>query len=685
MLKSSLLSLCRKVLIYRDIDIPFAVAGLAALSYDTMVKELKTAVPSIQSDFSRLQTVALVGEELAHLWDQEQLLVLFQGLQSNAKWWHILSSLGLKVDLRVFQSPDAAVRDKVVRSLIPELFEKGSMDLEMVTEYCRQFDLEPEYATLTYVDLVLTARPTAVSDFSWASKVRSAAERVEDRAILQRLRELLPRIHPLDYEKVRYVCTWLIDLLSAEEVPEEAEDASFRDEANEDVTTSFSLKNRAQKVSTATLQAERGTSHELELYRRYLEIAAYLAGLKFPTESTSAIKTTTPSSPYDGISVSYRERIPLWQLLEDAWSVLDPLLTHVPESAGKLAPLCVPLRLDKADFNFRKIMALYARMTNKLESDSSGKASAGQAVLSVSTKEGKRAALQATSEAIDASLTSPLQQLKLWQWVYDREVGNGDDEHAMLALQAALAVAQSHPTLVAPKDAFGTASAVGAEDSEGSSVHARLTSEMRALKCKLTVKQFNLALVDSPAAAKELLSAVSDPSLLLRCLFETVMEISWDMYVHGLQQLGTPVTAFVLSDSAPNQQLLEFVSTASKAIDEVAQHCGLNLPVQAATAVEGQNTTHLELARHNMIGKMLSDVDTSSAQAGAGPSDREGAAASTSGLFAAGQAAGAKKGFWGSSDDTTYAPSTAESRRREDVYLALSISVLVLTCGAAQR
>jgi hypothetical protein len=45
------------------------------------VKELKAAVPSIQSDFSRLRTVAAVGEELVRLWDQEGLLVVFQGLQ----------------------------------------------------------------------------------------------------------------------------------------------------------------------------------------------------------------------------------------------------------------------------------------------------------------------------------------------------------------------------------------------------------------------------------------------------------------------------------------------------------------------------------------------------------------------------------------------------------------------------
>ena len=51
-----------------------------------MVKELKSAVPSIQSDFSRLRTVAMVGEELARMWDQENLLVVFQGLQTNARY-----------------------------------------------------------------------------------------------------------------------------------------------------------------------------------------------------------------------------------------------------------------------------------------------------------------------------------------------------------------------------------------------------------------------------------------------------------------------------------------------------------------------------------------------------------------------------------------------------------------------
>jgi hypothetical protein len=115
LLRSSLLALSRKVLGYRQIDTSLAVACLVMLPFDLMVRELKAAVPSIQSDFSRLRTVASVGEELSRLWEQDSLLVVFQGLQTNAKWWHILSSYGVKIDPRAFQSSDTTQRVLCIR------------------------------------------------------------------------------------------------------------------------------------------------------------------------------------------------------------------------------------------------------------------------------------------------------------------------------------------------------------------------------------------------------------------------------------------------------------------------------------------------------------------------------------------------------------------------------------------
>jgi len=95
LLLSSLSLLCKKILAYRYIDVDYAIAVLMTLPYEMMVKELKLAVPSIQSDFSRLSTIAVVGEEVARLWQQEQLLSVFEDLQINAKWSlaHLLTHL----------------------------------------------------------------------------------------------------------------------------------------------------------------------------------------------------------------------------------------------------------------------------------------------------------------------------------------------------------------------------------------------------------------------------------------------------------------------------------------------------------------------------------------------------------------------------------------------------------------
>lgn len=93
-MKSSVISLTRKILTYREIDISLAINCLSYLPYQVMVKELKSTIPSIQSDFSRLKIVSQIGEELARMWNEEHLLVIFQGLQINARWWHILTLKG---------------------------------------------------------------------------------------------------------------------------------------------------------------------------------------------------------------------------------------------------------------------------------------------------------------------------------------------------------------------------------------------------------------------------------------------------------------------------------------------------------------------------------------------------------------------------------------------------------------
>jgi len=689
------------VLIYRDIDIPFAVASLSALSYDTMVKELKSAVPSIQSDFSRLQVVALVGEELSHLWDQESLLLLFQGLQINAKWWNTLSSLGMKVDLRNFQHPDATVRDAFMKSLVPDLFARGGMDLEAVTEYCRQFDLEPEVASLAHIEHVLLNSPMVANDLSWISMVRATAQHLEHKATLCKLKELFPKVHPLDYEKIRYLCTWISDLLASDEEVENikpidaadhhtaagaalenspcSESGSHRSDRSVGSGRS-SLQTKALKVPikfSATInQPEYTSSSEIDEYKRYFDIATYLSGLKFPRVATEAIMNSITHPMLSHVlSDLYFERLPFWHLLRDAWSVIDPILTHAPEYASKLSPLCIPLKIDKNEFNARKIKAIYSRATSNLSST----------CLSVYDKERKAEAIKVASDAMDLSISSPLEHVELWRWVFDKERESSDDEHALIALDKAIAMARKHVQLM-PKSAVHHHH----HSSPTTALMDSLLQERRILNCERLVKSLSdeLALQQAPHVKALLLSSVSNPSQLLRYILEIVVELSWDAYTQGLSQISSGITEFSLISCPPSHAVLQLVQKAARVIDEIAENCGLNAPLQMNAAHDSNNTnslstTQLEILRHSIIGRLLSDVESSGGNSKSttgvvGGLDVDGNSGSGSGSVLGNHL----NGLWKVSDESPYLPSSAERRRREDLYLSLSIAVLVLSCSS---
>ena len=53
--------------------------------------------------------------------------------------------------------------------------------------------------------------------------------RLDERTVIRCLRTMLPQIHPLDYEKVRYACNWLSNLLALCGSSEEEEDGRTTD------------------------------------------------------------------------------------------------------------------------------------------------------------------------------------------------------------------------------------------------------------------------------------------------------------------------------------------------------------------------------------------------------------------------------------------------------------------------
>jgi hypothetical protein len=315
--KSNLL-LTKKILAYRTIDTPLVIHCLSTLPYDSMVRELKATIPTIQSDFSRLNIVSQVGEELARLWGQDQLLIIFQGLQINAKWWAILSSNGVSIDVKAFQSSDANLRNQCIRGMVFKLLTviPAADSYARIAEYCRQFDIEPSYAGHSYLEYLLVHHQGGGNndEFDWIRSCHHVIENhLESSSAVNCLKKLLRSVDGYAYDKIVFVCDYLIAALTVGDI----------DMADD-------------------------TTEEIDIYRHVIAVAKCLLAI---------------TSSGDMIT-----KLSVWKLLDDPWSILVPLLLNIAAKMMsislssdhiKLTALCGILGIEKDLFHSKRIVSCF--------------------------------------------------------------------------------------------------------------------------------------------------------------------------------------------------------------------------------------------------------------------------------------------------------------------------------------
>lgn len=450
MLKSSLISLSRKLLSYRNIHETFAIACLSCLPMETMVKELRNMVPSIQNDYSRLHTLALIGEELSYLWDQESLLLLFQSLQTNAKWWNTLSNIHIKVDMKLFQSVDINQREDYLFSLVPDILRTSQLNLELALDYCRSFDIHTEKAILLYIQLMI--EKVDFDDLtSWASKITKAAAGLEERMLLAVLSQSLFKVHPLHYEKIIFVTKWIADLLPVsnqddgeedDEVDQSHESNGSNEENNQshahyhhhNVSTiaeeeDNATTTKANKVQTKKVEAKVEIINAV-ICDKILSLINYLQTLKFADNCLQAFRDDPVlSNFYRGVKGEAALRMPVWSLRADPWSVLDHVLAFADQiMLEKIVPLCFLLEIDKQQFDARSLFALYRCKRMALQEQ--------HVVNPVKMEEIRHDFTTQLRERIPNIFT----RLVVWDLIFQSEAKHGERnrEHALFALQSSL-------------------------------------------------------------------------------------------------------------------------------------------------------------------------------------------------------------------------------------------------------
>jgi hypothetical protein len=97
-----------------------------------------------------------------------------------------------------------------------------------------------------------------------------------------------------------------------------------------------------------------------------------------------------------------------------------------PDLAGKLAPLCVPLQLNKDEFYSRKIMALYSNGSKSSDNlnvlFNKGIIIFIQLMINIYTND--TIGQFAMVEEMICTISSNKQRLEVWKWVFEKERGN---------------------------------------------------------------------------------------------------------------------------------------------------------------------------------------------------------------------------------------------------------------------
>jgi len=732
LLRTSLTALSRRILSYREIDCDLAVATLLSLPFDTMVSELKASVPTIQSDFSRLLTVAVVGEELARLWDHEQLLQVFQGLQINARWWGLLTGYGIAIEPSLFQSENARARDRCIRDMVPLLLDANHLDLDEAVEYCRQFDLEPEFAVLCYVERLLLQEPTFPSDPHWPRCIRAASQRAPEEVLLRLFRRVLGSIDGRDYEKIIFLAGWLV--------------SSDEDE----------------------LDGPRSTiarSDEVSLYRHYIDVCSFLTSLPVPPEAAAAASTVTTVQALSSSSAAagagagaasapggkaskgvvgssvYGSRLSAWALISDPWAVLTPIFLIAPGVSVKLTPLVSHLGLDESEYTSKLLLASYADAAP-------GSGSVG----SKASRRGAEAAATVPTQLQEQmlSIPCPITRVQTWQQLaaLERERGDAPLAAALLlqglqqgriifsqATAAAAAAAASttdgkrskaavpapgpNPTLLVSKSLLLDTHDVEALAQLTRRLLAELTSSLLTLHGELACEELRVLVSSSLWSASKggsrLLAGTNPdqswasvvarvgrseealclPRLLLPRLLEVGAAVCWDLHLAALSEgqgfccpplsslgsSGSPIGEGLVLPSGPSILDVLRAPLPPKACDLISGLRRLTLALarqwrELDATDQAQGDAFAEM-RQALVGKLLSDVDAGGGGIGSGGSSSSGL-----GVGGPGQGSVAAAAAWASPSATPLLqPTAAERRRCDDAYRAMCVSVFASCSG----
>lgn len=472
------------------------------------------------------------------------------------------------------------------------------------------------------------------------------------------------------------------------------------DDENEDETNDKfggKLDKSSSTIASYRLLAEECT--------KYLHIATLLMNLSIPTK----MKTLFPEleSLYDNLAAEYSFRLPFWKLITDPWPLLEPLMIFDSEIGPKLSPLCPFLNIERDDFYVKRAIHLYTRSSlQSATTIASPKASSEPS--SGTLLSPQMESLLKEIHDIASCTKKPLTRVKIWRLVYEMEQDRNSSV-ALKALETALEVFDQLSSITSNM-ATDPGDLQTYHDMKYETTLELVKHKSKEILLGMQAHKMNLIRHDSNPTWKTILSSdnnsivarltpfLGDITGLLKVFFETVvLEEVWVIQLNALRKTASATSCLLTVHDLLDEPLLPVVAEYLKFIGEVAVklyeiHSTLESFNTLGVGIEDGGKEHtststpnnpltssiLQVVRHSQIGKLLADVDVP----GSSADSRVMKSASSQSSQTTGGGTSLMGGLWGtiSSSDSVVSPSSAELRRREDVFRAFGIAALLATC-----
>lgn len=459
--------------------------------------------------------------------------------------------------------------------------------------------------------------------------------------------------------QIRYTCTWIIDILSEEEVEDSAnrsigEGMPSADESDEEPGSGVGSRTRllgSKQVKFDSLVEECTT---------YLNIATFLASLSIPMDMAKSFPHL--QSYYNGLSQEYLHRVPFWELLREPWVILEPLMNNSTELSSKLTPICAYLKLERDEYYVKRATNLYSKCMSGLM---------GMSADSITSEYDK---VIATVGDVVSYVKNSVEQVKVWKSLYDME----KERYSDVALRC---LERAHLVFDTPVSVEGDPDVI--DNLRKSVLEDIVKHKSRAVLQKLDHDHQRFVFADGSTHSGRLLAdriekALGDLNSLVKLLLEYTVEKAWVLQLRYLRNTNSVLCCFDVLTTFHLPIISDFVYRMGEAISEISQHHQMLCQESGASHASGgsPSPSTLQMVTHAMIGRLLADADIqkefSDQRVMMSASEKGGHI----GLGGAGNWGG---GAWGSINSGV-APSQAENRRRDDLFKAFAISVLIASC-----